>query len=382
LKALAQQINVELNCSVHDDRSATYVCAESDCLSKDQYALCDFCLDLHPRSHKTHHKSFIDPISFTDRLKEAVKLQTSKEVQDIEKIQTIYEESITDITQCLTKNCERTINWLKQLYQSERLITINEKFAKPLSDNPKDDTFTKKYLIDFSTSYTEFQQFLQSLPTKKLQVEMLSSSLSGKLTSLRLKIDEELKEQGLGVEKMFHTTSNNKQKHTKPNSLQVDHVQDTKVTPKVTPNVTPNNKPKKTKLVLTQIDNIPDFTIMNPVETPPMEIEHTEHKKKPERMLEDMDPNNLYCLCKKPYTGEFMIACERCDAWYHPECVQFPFNHNEQVNKVTRVKWYCPYCKPKTRKNPFATKGNQLEPKLRKKKKKESGQVGSAGKSC
>lgn len=29
----------------------------------------------------------------------------------------------------------------------------------------------------------------------------------------------------------------------------------------------------------------------------------------------------VWCLCRKPYTGEVMIQCDICDEWYHLECV-------------------------------------------------------------
>ena len=29
----------------------------------------------------------------------------------------------------------------------------------------------------------------------------------------------------------------------------------------------------------------------------------------------------LYCTCRGPYTGEFMISCDRCSEWYHGRCV-------------------------------------------------------------
>ena len=34
--------------------------------------------------------------------------------------------------------------------------------------------------------------------------------------------------------------------------------------------------------------------------------------------------DKLYCVCRKPYTGEFMIRCEECKEWYmyHDKCVK------------------------------------------------------------
>jgi hypothetical protein len=32
----------------------------------------------------------------------------------------------------------------------------------------------------------------------------------------------------------------------------------------------------------------------------------------------------FYCVCRKPYTGEFMIRCDECKEWYmyHGKCVK------------------------------------------------------------
>jgi hypothetical protein len=30
----------------------------------------------------------------------------------------------------------------------------------------------------------------------------------------------------------------------------------------------------------------------------------------------------LYCVCRKPYTGEFIMRCEECKEWYHGKCVK------------------------------------------------------------
>ena len=37
------------------------------------------------------------------------------------------------------------------------------------------------------------------------------------------------------------------------------------------------------------------------------------------------DDDKLYCVCKTPYDEDkVMIACDRCDEWYHPACVGMP----------------------------------------------------------
>jgi hypothetical protein len=32
--------------------------------------------------------------------------------------------------------------------------------------------------------------------------------------------------------------------------------------------------------------------------------------------------DKLYCVYRRPYTGEFMIRCEGCKEWYHGKCVK------------------------------------------------------------
>ncbi|XP_071494072.1 uncharacterized protein [Diadema antillarum] len=30
----------------------------------------------------------------------------------------------------------------------------------------------------------------------------------------------------------------------------------------------------------------------------------------------------MFCFCRKPYTGAFMIMCDGCQEWYHRRCVR------------------------------------------------------------
>ncbi|XP_038606557.1 death-inducer obliterator 1 isoform X2 [Tachyglossus aculeatus] len=33
------------------------------------------------------------------------------------------------------------------------------------------------------------------------------------------------------------------------------------------------------------------------------------------------DPNALYCICRQPHNNRFMICCDRCEEWFHGDCV-------------------------------------------------------------
>ena len=47
----------------------------------------------------------------------------------------------------------------------------------------------------------------------------------------------------------------------------------------------------------------------------------------------------LYCLCRKPWDGRFMIGCDYCDEWYHGRCVKVT---KAQADKIGLYK--CPEC--------------------------------------
>ncbi|KFQ20733.1 Death-inducer obliterator 1, partial [Merops nubicus] len=42
-------------------------------------------------------------------------------------------------------------------------------------------------------------------------------------------------------------------------------------------------------------------------------------KSKPESEI--YDPNTLYCICRQPHNNRFMICCDRCEEWFHGNCV-------------------------------------------------------------
>nr|POF15210.1 set1 complex component spp1 [Quercus suber] len=54
----------------------------------------------------------------------------------------------------------------------------------------------------------------------------------------------------------------------------------------------------------------------------------------------DVDDDNLYCICKKPDNGTFMIGCDGpCEDWFHGKCVNI-----QEKNKSLIDKFICPNC--------------------------------------
>nr|POE88129.1 set1 complex component spp1 [Quercus suber] len=54
----------------------------------------------------------------------------------------------------------------------------------------------------------------------------------------------------------------------------------------------------------------------------------------------EVDDDNLYCICKKPDNGTFMIGCDGpCEDWFHGKCVNI-----QEKNKNLIDKFICPNC--------------------------------------
>lgn len=67
----------------------------------------------------------------------------------------------------------------------------------------------------------------------------------------------------------------------------------------------------------------------------------------PEQPLEDATPppdDKLYCVCRQPYDDErIMIACDRCDNWFHAQCLGVAEGAIELIDI-----FICPPCEPAT----------------------------------
>jgi hypothetical protein len=48
----------------------------------------------------------------------------------------------------------------------------------------------------------------------------------------------------------------------------------------------------------------------------------------------------LYCLCRRPYLGEFMIMCDDCTEWFHGACVNVA-----EADCAPEMTYLCPWCR-------------------------------------
>ena len=53
----------------------------------------------------------------------------------------------------------------------------------------------------------------------------------------------------------------------------------------------------------------------------------------------DTGKDGLYCLCRGPYDGKFMIQCDECLEWYHGTCVQVTSEEAKSIDV-----YLCPDC--------------------------------------
>ncbi|KAJ7619073.1 hypothetical protein DFH06DRAFT_1306290 [Mycena polygramma] len=84
--------------------------------------------------------------------------------------------------------------------------------------------------------------------------------------------------------------------------------------------------------------------------------------EKPEDEDEDAvvaaEDDKLYCVCKTKYDEDrFMIACDKCDEWYHTQCVDMPDLVVDLVDQ-----FFCPLC---IEKNPNLSLKTTYKPRCR-----------------
>lgn len=53
----------------------------------------------------------------------------------------------------------------------------------------------------------------------------------------------------------------------------------------------------------------------------------------------DVVDQQVYCLCRKPWQGRFMIQCDGCDEWYHGVCVDITPSEALNIDK-----YHCQKC--------------------------------------
>lgn len=55
------------------------------------------------------------------------------------------------------------------------------------------------------------------------------------------------------------------------------------------------------------------------------------------------EENELFCICRQPYDPQrFMIGCDKCDGWFHAQCVNVTVNEAHRLNQFA-----CPPCSNK-----------------------------------
>ncbi|KAF7339431.1 PHD-type domain-containing protein [Mycena sanguinolenta] len=74
--------------------------------------------------------------------------------------------------------------------------------------------------------------------------------------------------------------------------------------------------------------------------------------------LAPAEDDKLYCICKTKYDEDrFMIACDKCDEWYHTHCVDMPDLVVDLVDQ-----FFCPLC---IEKNPHLSLKTTYKPRCR-----------------
>ena len=111
--------------------------------------------------------------------------------------------------------------------------------------------------------------------------------------------------------------------------------------------------------------NLYPFTNSQPTEASDVQIKKKNKKKNKKSVVKNIqenNPNNLncsenyfldnnheeftedvFCICRRYWSGEVMIECEVCENWFHPKCIGVEEANDELLNSMTI---YCNDCKP------------------------------------
>ncbi|TNN56406.1 Death-inducer obliterator 1 [Liparis tanakae] len=60
----------------------------------------------------------------------------------------------------------------------------------------------------------------------------------------------------------------------------------------------------------------------------------------------DYDPNALYCICRQKHNKRFMICCDRCEEWFHGDCVGITEARGRLMER-NGEDYICPNCTAK-----------------------------------
>uniref|UniRef100_A0A8C9S520 Death-inducer obliterator 1-like n=1 Tax=Scleropages formosus TaxID=113540 RepID=A0A8C9S520_SCLFO len=72
------------------------------------------------------------------------------------------------------------------------------------------------------------------------------------------------------------------------------------------------------------------------------------------------DPNAVYCICQQKRNKRFMICCDRCEEWYHGDCVAVTEAHGRMLEKNGKD-YICPSCTSHEIQNTVARKTQNIK---------------------
>jgi hypothetical protein len=52
----------------------------------------------------------------------------------------------------------------------------------------------------------------------------------------------------------------------------------------------------------------------------------------------------VFCLCRQPENELFMVCCDRCDEWFHGDCINMSEEETEKYLNDPKLDFICPFC--------------------------------------
>ncbi|XP_042317590.1 death-inducer obliterator 1 isoform X2 [Sceloporus undulatus] len=111
-------------------------------------------------------------------------------------------------------------------------------------------------------------------------------------------------------------------------------------------------------------DNTEAVQVKKERKSPVQTSDEPEEPRKCKSESEVYDPSTLYCICQQPHNNRFMICCDRCEEWFHGNCVGISEARGRLLER-NGEDYICPNCTILQVQDETSTETDQQETTLR-----------------
>uniref|UniRef100_A0A803JDP8 Death inducer-obliterator 1 n=1 Tax=Xenopus tropicalis TaxID=8364 RepID=A0A803JDP8_XENTR len=175
--------------------------------------------------------------------------------------------------------------------------------------------------------------------------------------------DDSSDSDGMTLKELQNRLRSRRSDHTSTASVPTQALGTPKSEPGSTGECTVRTRSANRAALLQQQTPIKSPIKQEPESPPPSEEQKQEETSiSPKRRSETeiYDPNALYCICRQRHNNRFMICCDRCEEWFHGDCVGIPEARGRLLER-NGEDYICPNCTIQQSQAESATDSDQKE---------------------